>query len=208
MCRRPAARLGISLGGRGRGRHANSSLSGQSVEQATLSQTFRDSRVHDVPVLPLQVQLSPMSSLGQGCGDAASVPRGSWHGLCSHSSDLHHSLSRQRTTEPMGEEPTVGEIRSRKLRTLCCCCEDIVTAQIKFPLDSVYSHFFLFFSPARTSFPSPPQYIFFSLNLICLVSAEIKSSFLLKLKATTNNTGMETYAARIKSQCRKICCYY
>ena len=66
-------------------------------------------------VLPLRVQLSLMSSLGLGRGDAASVPRGSWHGLCSRSSDPDLSLSHQPTAERMDEKLTVEEIRSRKL---------------------------------------------------------------------------------------------
>lgn len=65
-------------------------------------------------VLPLQVQLSLMSSLGLGHGDVASVPRGSWHGLCSHSTqpDL---FSHQCTAEGTGEKTIAEEVRSRKL---------------------------------------------------------------------------------------------
>lgn len=56
-----------------------------------------------------------MSSLGLGRGDAASVPRGSWHGLCSRSSDPDLPLSPQRTAEHTDEKLMVEEIRSRKL---------------------------------------------------------------------------------------------
>lgn len=63
----------------------------------------------------LRAQLSLMSSLGLGRGDADGVPRGSWHGLCGHSSDTQLALPHQHAAESTDEKLTGKEIRSRKL---------------------------------------------------------------------------------------------
>lgn len=83
-----------------------------------------DTRVHGVSV---PAQLSAMSSLGQGCSDAAGVPRGSWHGLChGHSSQpslFPPSPAHSRCTD---EKSRAEETRSTKLCLLAAAAKIVL----------------------------------------------------------------------------------
>lgn len=147
VCRPPAL---ASAGGE-TGAPAHSSLCAQPWNKCPC-EPFHDTRVHGVSVPPLPAQLSPMSSLGQGCADEARVPRGSWHGLCSHSSqpDLPSFPSTQQMYKWKNKGYRWRNEVHKVVPASCCCCKDSVTSQRKW-------HFTLFTVPSPRFSPQPKR---------------------------------------------------
>lgn len=158
VCRPPAL---ASAGGE-TGAPAHSSLCAQPWNKCPC-EPFHDTRVHGVCVPPLPAQLSPMSSLGQGCADEARVPRGSWHGLCSHSSQP--DLPSFPSTQQMYRWKTKGTnkgTRSTKLCLLAATAAKIVLHLRENGTSLFLQSLLLVFLPSQNALPFPSPTLFFS----------------------------------------------
>jgi len=135
------------LGGRARGWHADSSLSRQSVEQASLL---------DFPWQLCSLRVCATSPRPAEPGELT------WAGArrCSQRTKrlLAWAVQPQQRSPSLPLSPARSRaygwnangwrVQVQKAVPASCCCKDIVASQIKFPLYSLRSPFFSFFSPA------------------------------------------------------------